>query len=622
MLKKRFLVILLIVFLITLGCVWAEDNTTQALEKKSVEVKTFDDIQNAINKAGENDTIELEGTYTSQGKEIKIDKPITITSKDGATLNANKKSNVFNISNVNVILDNLNIINSKSETASAIYSIGNLTVSNTNFTDNSVHIKNTYYAFNDPEEDIGYSAGAIYSANTLTITNSTFKNNYAVRDAYEHEYFEDYLIDWGGAIYSSGNLMIDTSQFKNDEIRSYGTLRVLNSKFKNSNIICVGNSTITNSSFNKCKTRVISFSQNLNLTGCRFTNNPMEVITDENYEDAPDLLIIRNCIFKNNNLICGDSYDYNTDEEDLNWEYKTIELNNVLTYVYDSTFENNTESAIDVNANLYVFNSKFIKNTNTAIRGVNLTISNSTFIENVGHLGGAIKTGNLSLTDCTFENNREGAIEVYDSATVNANTYANHSYFNNDLEEIGIEGLVSVSVMSEFSTTYKSGKCLAIKVVYTENNHPYDGSIDIRLINGKKTYDYSGWTNSKGVWNFKASNLPVGTYNAIVNYDSPYDLPQRNVTIKISKAKTVVKAPKVTNKKYFKITVKNKASKKGIGKVVLNLKIGKRIYDVKTNKNGVAKFSTKHLKAGKHRVTITTQNPNYKISAKSTITIK
>ena len=103
MLRKILITLLVIslIGIISLGVVYANDNSTIA---QNSNVKTFTDIQKQIDSADENTTIELEGEYTSQGKKITIKKPVTITSKNGATLNAKSKSNIFNIGNVTVCI--------------------------------------------------------------------------------------------------------------------------------------------------------------------------------------------------------------------------------------------------------------------------------------------------------------------------------------------------------------------------------------------------------------------------------------------------------------------------------------------------------------------------------------
>jgi len=124
--------------------------------------------------------------------------------------------------------------------------------------------------------------------------------------------------------------------------------------------------------------------------------------------------------------------------------------------------------------------------------------------------------------------------------------------------------------------------------------------------------------------------LDVGTYKIVVHDDdeSIYKVPTKTATLKIKPAKTTTKAPKVSHKykksKYFKVSVK--LNKKAVKKIKINLKIytGKKSknYIVKTDSKGIAKFNTKNLKIGKHKVVITSKNGNYIINAKSQITIK
>ena len=88
-----------LILAVCIGTASASENTTLT---SANEEKTFTDIQTAINNASENDTVELEGTYKSQGSEIKIDKAITISSKNGATLDAQFKSNIFKQKRCNI----------------------------------------------------------------------------------------------------------------------------------------------------------------------------------------------------------------------------------------------------------------------------------------------------------------------------------------------------------------------------------------------------------------------------------------------------------------------------------------------------------------------------------------
>ena len=78
-----------------------------------VENKTFDAIQNAIVQAAENDTIILNGTYTSTGKNmIIVNKAVTIQGVENAVLDANQFKTRFRIDVPNVIFKDICFKNS------------------------------------------------------------------------------------------------------------------------------------------------------------------------------------------------------------------------------------------------------------------------------------------------------------------------------------------------------------------------------------------------------------------------------------------------------------------------------------------------------------------------------
>ena len=629
MFKKKLISfsLIILILIVSIGIVSAEE--TQILEANSTETlndegKTFTDIQMAIDKAIENETVELEGTYKSEGKEIAINKSITITSKNGATLDAQSKSNIFNISNVNICIKNLNLINSQSKTTAAIFNQGNLTIYNSTFTNNTVYNPDKISSFF--LDDIKRSAGAIYSTNQLNIFNCEFENNHAEILVKDYEFFDEYLTDLGGSIYSNGTAFINKSKFKENYIESYHNLTIYNSEFITSNIKSYSNAYITNSTFTKTSgdSSVIQSSHDLNLTNCNFTENGGYVIYTESYDENICQIIIGNCNFINNNLKSSGYYDSSFDE--FNEEHSTIFSEGSSIYIYNSNFVNNTESAIENHGgNSFIENSNFSKNsayTGGAINSYNTTIINSTFKENQAKFAGAIYSKILTLNNCNFTNNNEGAIGSEKTAIINGKSYSGLNYFDNSLNKIK---LITASV-GKLTTTYQSGKTLWVKFIYTETKHPLDHTyMNLNAIKGKKIYYDDVCTNSKGVGYYKASNLPVGTYKITFNYDDE-NLPKISTTVKITKAKTIIKAPKVTAKykktNYFKITIKNKVSKKQVKNTYVKVKIDKKTYKIKTNSKGVAKFNTKKLKIGKHKVVISSGNSNFIMSAKSTIIIK
>jgi 5-hydroxyisourate hydrolase-like protein (transthyretin family) len=143
--------------------------------------------------------------------------------------------------------------------------------------------------------------------------------------------------------------------------------------------------------------------------------------------------------------------------------------------------------------------------------------------------------------------------------------------------------------------------------------------------------------NDKGQLSGRSTGYLMDDIKFKGKFFSKYDLPKAPSKLllgvqkfgsidKLIKTQTKVKAPKLTKlrnqSKTFDITVKDKKTKKPIKNLKLKLKIGKKVYTIKTNKKGVAKFNTKSLKPGSYTVVIYSGNDKYFVSAKSKITIK
>ena len=571
-----------LIALILAVCIGTASASENATLTSINEEKTFTDI----------DTIELEGTYKSQGSEIKIEKAITISSKNGATLDAQFKSNIFNISNVNVCLKNLNLINSNSSNP-AVKNQGNLIVIDSNFTNNTM----IYPEILTPYEDFEKSAGAIYSTNNLNIINCEFENNEALALMWDHGDYVYFPI--GGMINSKRNLTIT---------ESYGILNITDSKFTTAPIYTYSNTTIAKSTLTRgdnTKSTVYAYSKT-NINDCNFTANEGYSIFVDDTETEVNLTV-SNCRFENNTPKSSGDYD-----EEFLVECAVIHSESNDIFIYDSEFINNAPNAIFNNwGHTYVSNSIFSKTDGVAIASYKTTVINSTFINNIGYLVGAIYTENLEVSNSTFTSNHEGAIKANNVAVIDGVTYKGPVYFDDSLKKTKI----ITSTTKKLTTTYMSGKTLALKMFYTKSKRPLTKyQSEVKIIKGKsKTYDYI-YTNSKGIAYFKASNLNVGTYKIIFNYNDN-DVDPITTTVKITKAKTIIKAPKVTAKhkksKYFKVTVKNKATKKAVKNTYVKVKIDKKTYKVKTNSKGIAKINTKKLKIGKHKVVISSGNSNY-----------
>lgn len=185
---------------------------------------------------------------------------------------------------------------------------------------------------------------------------------------------------------------------------------------------------------------------------------------------------------------------------------------------------------------------------------------------------------------------------------------------------------------TSISTTYDSGKAFAVNVLDINKNPVAGLKLSVKIYTGCKYVTKTLTTNSKGIATFTgASTLAIGNHKVeITSTSAQYSISKTTASIKVSKANTIVTAKKLTAKykksKYFKVTVKNKATKKAVKKIVLKVKVftGKKAktYKIKTDGKGIAKFNTKKLKIGSHKVVISSGNGNYVINKKSTILIK
>lgn len=265
----------------------------------------------------------------------------------------------------------------------------------------------------------------------------------------------------------------------------------------------------------------------------------------------------------------------------------------------------------------------------------NLEVIASSFISNDADVSAVYNSGVSRFSDSTFKENANYALLVNNTAIVNCNGVTKNISRWMTLDNNLIESdFIKINFNKIDSTEYKSGKKLTIKVINTKNNAPVKNcKVKVVLKNGAKSYTRYLTTNSKGVASLDVSKFKVGLYKVLISLvDSKLDLISIDEIdrIFIYNQYTTVKAPKVKFKykksKYFKVTVKGKKSKKAIGKLKIKLKIytGKKykVYKVKTNKKGVAKFNTKKLKRGKHKVIITSANSNFYVYKKSLIRIR
>lgn len=192
---------------------------------------------------------------------------------------------------------------------------------------------------------------------------------------------------------------------------------------------------------------------------------------------------------------------------------------------------------------------------------------------------------------------------------------------------------VKASIQAKkLTTSYSSGNKFKVKVIDSDKSPVSNAKLLLKVYTGNKYKKITAKTGYDGVAQFDASKLKVGTHKIVISsLNKKIKASAKTSSVKITKAKLLVKAPKVNNafkqSGKFKVAVKNRATKNAIANVKVTIKVytGKssKTFTVKTNKKGVASISTKKLSKGKHKVTVkvkATENLKAK-SAKSIIAI-
>ena len=278
--NKLAILILLILFIVSISCVSAEDsNSVSVLSGSNSDVyvsptgndNNVGDVNNpfaTINKAIDSNVSNIhlsEGKFIGTGNNgLTIEnKSITIigAGADKTIIDLNKTQFMDIKSTSSVVLTNLTIINGYTKYGGAIYNNGNLTIQNCNFKNNSATSGGAIY--NNGNLDIYYSTfednvvtdrgGAVLSYSYVGIYDSTFIRNKGTGTS-----------STGGSIYINGNSnkysVLNRNIFKDTSVvrqggaiyLSYGN--VTNCIFENASTTATGSSygggAIYGSSFN------------------------------------------------------------------------------------------------------------------------------------------------------------------------------------------------------------------------------------------------------------------------------------------------------------------------------------------------------------------------------------
>lgn len=239
-----------------------------------------------------------------------------------------------------------------------------------------------------------------------------------------------------------------------------------------------------------------------------------------------------------------------------------------------------------------------------------------------------------------FQTNSKGELTFSDSLAVGKHTIvvatADTRYTGSTVTKTFTVKKASATIKAKKVTDYYKGvKYFTIKLVNSKNKKAiYDAKINVKIFTSKnKYYNYDGKTGANGQIRLMLDTLKPGKYKVVVSGNDNKNFAAKNVTSKIviKKAPTKLTPKKLKAKKgakkYFKVKVTNKKTKKVMKGVKIKIKVytGKKAktYTAKSNAKGIAKILTNKLKVGKHKVVVTSAN-KYCVAkkAKSTIKIK
>lgn len=463
LLNNRFILFLILIFMLSVSAVNAYDNATNDIgvsdDQTSLVISenngigSFADLNGEISKiaAGGNFTLKTDYAFNSNDSDyrdgIRIAEDNIIIDGDGHTINGAGLARIFNIASNNVTLKNIIFVNGySSENGGAIITINNLNILNSSFINNSA-----------------YNGGAIcFKGVTANITiNGYFEGNTAERG--------------GGAIYVQGESRnsIFASEFYNNSAKaaSGGAIffyklaegNIFESTFRHNYALYGAGIFFYNKANNNrfrsdfrfniaesCGGAMFFYntSNNNNFSGYFINNSALGKVDPENGNGGAITFkntstnSIFNCDFVNNTAaLNGGGVNYRQTPYNITFNSNFInnKAENGGGVNFFETFEN------------VVFNGQFRCNNASyggAIATTNGIIENTSFIENRAETGGAIYfDDNGAVINCEFDSNEisdnygdggavyfnnEGLIANCNFTSNKAVYYAGAVYFFND----------------------------------------------------------------------------------------------------------------------------------------------------------------------------------------------
>ena len=222
-----------------------------------------------------------------------------------------------------------------------------------------------------------------------------------------------------------------------------------------------------------------------------------------------------------------------------------------------------------------------------------------------------------SITLSDIASNQEDNKTVSELQTQLKDAQDNASQLNDKLDNLTVqlnEAQKTIQNLSSDISTTVSANDLTIKALDSgniqvtlkdaNNNLLTNKSVQV-IING---VTYTGTTNNNGIASINVKFASAGTYNAVVSFlgDDKYkgSISTSKVVVNKKAAALTVKKATLKVKKVKKIKVTLKSDGKAVAGKTITIKVNKKTFKAKTNKNGVATIKVKVTKKGKFNAVV------------------
>ena len=562
---KKILIISLLLFIISIGCVSASDVDSDAITLNATDdsaisagIGTFSELQSKINSAGQGKTINLDKDYAyndgfdSSG--IQISKALTINGND-YTIDGKGLSRIFDIEASNVNLKGLKLINGycDDDNGGAILwngdsgSLEECTLEhNAALAGGAIYWQGTNgkvnyctFNYNNATDEYGYGGAICINGKNLNIASSDFYRNYALDNgdggalsvdaegvSVDSCNFErNYANNAGGAIYwSNDDGLLTACTFLHDYANLGGA--IVHTGFESIVSECI---------FEECyalEGGVISINYcNLRIFDCIFDDNYAEYRGGALRIDSYGAATIDHSTFTNNRVTKSTGYNYggaihSASEEGIEVRNSYFE-NNEVPYLGSAIFLNNDGEDI-------IENCTFKNNTGNygAINAENtkVTIKDSKFSDNNGNNGAAdviMNSDDSSIANCDFKNSYGGG----NGGSIN---WAGN---NGQLSDSTFTNCIAAG-LSSAGAVYWSGNNGKISKSEFKNNKAFDGGAII-LKGDDVTVEDSKFINNTVSLNGGAIDID-GINDKIINCQFDKNSALNGGAIKVSGNKATV----------------------------------------------------------------------------------